>query len=177
MTITSIGYGDVAATPYNAPEQIVGTVLMLLSGILWGYVIGTFCGAIANLAPQTYEFRRNMDDLNSYIAIHRVDRELGQRLREYFHQARHLVLATSHQRLLGLMSPKLQRDTVLAVNKDWHERVWFLADEAVEREFVVRLTLTLAPLVLAPFELCPHGYLYILHRGVAVHMGAIVTKG
>ena len=60
MTITSIGYGDVSAAPYNAAEQIVCTSLMLLSGILWGYVIGTFCGAIANLSPQTYEFRRNM---------------------------------------------------------------------------------------------------------------------
>ena len=42
---------------------------------------------------------------------------------------------------------------------------------------VVRLTMTLAPMVLAPFELCPHGFLYILHRGVAVHRGVIVTKG
>ena len=109
--------------------------------------------------------------------MHRVDTELGHRLREYFHQARHLVLAPSHTRLLSMMSPKLQRETVLAVNSGWHSRVWFLNNDAVEKEFIVRLTLTLSPLVLAPFELCPHGYLYILHRGVAVYMGQIVTKG
>jgi hypothetical protein len=71
-------------------------------------VIGTFCGAIANLSPLTYEFRRNMDDLNSYIRIHDVQRDLGRRLREYFHQARHLVEGQSHLRLLSMMSPALQ---------------------------------------------------------------------
>ena len=49
---------------------------------IWGYVIGTFCGAIANLAPATFEFRRNMDDLNSYLAMNRVNKPLGTRLRE-----------------------------------------------------------------------------------------------
>ena len=65
MTITSIGYGDIGATPYNAAEQIVCTLQMLLGAILWGYVIGTFCGTIANLSPATQEFRRNLDDLNT----------------------------------------------------------------------------------------------------------------
>ena len=82
MSITSIGYGDIAATPYNAGEQVVCTSLMLICGMIWGYVIGTFCGAIANLAPATFEFRRNMDDLNSYLAMNRVDKALGTRLRE-----------------------------------------------------------------------------------------------
>ena len=51
MTLTSIGYGDIAATKDNPGEQSACTVLMLVGAIFWGYVIGTFVGTIANLAP------------------------------------------------------------------------------------------------------------------------------
>ena len=38
MTITSIGYGDIAATPGNPYEQTAATFLMLFSSLLWGQV-------------------------------------------------------------------------------------------------------------------------------------------
>ena len=34
------------------------------------------------------QFRRNMDDLNSYVSKHLLSKDLKQRLREYFHRAR-----------------------------------------------------------------------------------------
>ena len=37
MTITSIGYGDIAATPYNPVEQVICTFFMMLGGVVWGY--------------------------------------------------------------------------------------------------------------------------------------------
>ena len=51
MTITSIGYGDIAATPGNSTEQAWGTLLMLVSSLTWGQVIGTFVGVIATFNP------------------------------------------------------------------------------------------------------------------------------
>ena len=115
MTITSIGYGDIGATPHNASEQGVCTALMLLGAVVWGYVIGTFCGTIANLSPATEEFRRNLDDLNTYMVRNRVDAALRQRLRDYFHRARHLHDSSNQKRLLSMMSPMLQSEVVLAV--------------------------------------------------------------
>jgi len=53
-TITSIGYGDISATPFNASEQAIGTLLMLCSALLWGYTIATFCGVIQNHMPAWY---------------------------------------------------------------------------------------------------------------------------
>ena len=38
MTITSVGYGDVAATPFNAAEMAVCTFLMLTSSIIYAQV-------------------------------------------------------------------------------------------------------------------------------------------
>ena len=152
MTITSIGYGDIGATPLNPEEQAACTILMILGAILWGYVIGTFCGTIANLSPATQEFRRNMDDLNTYMRSNRVDAALRSRLREYFHRTRHLHDAQNQKRLIGLMSPGLQSELILSTNQRWLRSVWFLANDAVEAEFVVGLTLEFSAMVLAPFE-------------------------
>ena len=176
MTITSIGYGDLPATPYNAGEMWVCTTLMLLGGGIWGFVIGTFVSVIANLGPATREFRRNMDDLNSWMARHGMDPVLRLRLREYFHQTRHLYESTDASRLLTLMSPMLQSEAVLEVSAKWLRKVWFLANPVIESEFLVRLMLSLAPMVLSPGELAPSGFLYILSRGVAVLEGQILTK-
>jgi hypothetical protein len=126
MTITSIGYGDIAATAHNAAEQTCASVLMVLCAMLWGYVIGTFCSTIANLSPSTAAFRQNMDDLNAYLASNRVEKQLCYRLREYFFRTRHLLEHDSSSRLLSMMSPMLQAEAVYAVNRVWVERVWFL---------------------------------------------------
>jgi hypothetical protein len=174
-TIVSVGYGDIGATPHNAAEQVVCAALILAGGILWGWVIGTFCGTIANLAPGTRAFRDNMNDLNHYLSVNRVDKQLRQRLREYFHQSRHINDASNQFRLLNQMSPMLQSEVVLAVNARWVQQIWFLAN--AEAEFVVRLTLLLGPMVLAPFELAPPGFLYVLYRGVVILGGEVVTKG
>lgn len=175
MTITSIGYGDIAATPYNSAEQGCCTALMLLGGVLWGYVVGTFCGTIANLSPAKREFRQTMDELNAYMKSNHVSPALRGRLREYFHRTRHIGDTESQNRLLNMMSPQLQSKVVLDVNQRWLSGVWFLA--GVEAEFVVRLTLSLSPMVLAPYELAPSGFLYILCRGIIILSGELLTKG
>ena len=80
----------------------------------------------------------------------------------------------SETRLLHMMSPALQSKIVLDVNERWVKAVWFLG--GVEAEFVVRLTLSLNPMVLAPYELAPSGFLYILFRGVMIIGGELLTK-
>ena len=57
MTITSVGYGDIAPTPANSVEQGVCTALMLISSLIYAQVIGTYCGVIAKLNPEQAAFR------------------------------------------------------------------------------------------------------------------------
>ena len=40
MTITSVGYGDIVATPSNIAEQIICASLILLGGMLECYMVG-----------------------------------------------------------------------------------------------------------------------------------------
>ena len=43
MTITSVGFGDISATKFNLLEQIVCSVIMLLTAMVWGYLIKASC--------------------------------------------------------------------------------------------------------------------------------------
>merc|ERR1719482_1835459 len=175
MTITSIGYGDIRAPDLNTLEQAVCTVLMLLGGMIWGSVIATFCGVVANLDPAGTEFRTTMDNLNRFMSQQCLPQQMRQQLREYFHQTRHLQVARANKLLIENMSPMLQGLVVWKVNERWLRHVWFLRQ--AEDSFMVQLSLHLEAAVFAPAELCPSGYMYIVHRGIALYGGKVLTSG
>ena len=82
-----------------------------------------------------------MDDLNYFMRRERLPPPMQRRLREYFHQTRHISQSLAQRRLFELMSPTLQSEVVFTVNESWLLRVWFL--ERAEWQFVVRLALAL----------------------------------
>ena len=86
MTITSIGYGDVAATAGNTVEQIVATSLMIVGSMVWGLILGTIVSDLNNLDPESKAFRNTMSELNRMMVREELPREMRVRLREYFHQ-------------------------------------------------------------------------------------------
>ena len=175
MTITSIGYGDIAATAGNSYEQAVCTFLMLFGGMIWGSVIATFCGVVANLDPAGTEFRTTMDNLNRFMSQQGIPEDMRIQLREYFHQTRHLQIARANKVLIENMSPMLQGKVVWKINEKWLRHVWFLKE--AEDSFMVQLSLHLTAAVFAPAELCPSGYMYIVHRGIALYGGTVLTSG
>ena len=150
-------------------------ILMLLGGMIWGSVIATFCGVVANLDPAGTEFRTTMDNLNRFMALQGLPQDMKQSLREYFHQTKHLQLARANKVLIENMSPMLQGQVVWKVNEKWLRHVWFLAQ--AEDSFMVQLSLHLTAAVFAPAELCPSGYMYIIHRGIALYGGKVLTSG
>ena len=76
MTITSIGYGDIAATPGNYIEQLAAAVLMLAGALVWGQLIGTFVGIVSTFNPEVNAFRAQIDEVRADRAVERL-RELG----------------------------------------------------------------------------------------------------
>ena len=174
-TITSIGYGDIHPTAQNAYEQMITAVLMLGGGFIWGQVIGTFCGIITSFDPHGAEFRRNMDDLNSFMSNKQLPTEMRQRLREYFHQTKHLQQAIAQTHLYRLMSPSLQGEVAYAANKKWLERIPFLSE--CSPEFKVELSMALSAKVFAAGETCPVGNLYVINRGIALYGARVLTAG
>jgi len=174
-TITSIGYGDISATEFNAGEQGMGTLLMLLSALFWGYIIATFCGVISNMDPDTTHFRQQMNHLNSFMRTNSFPSEMRVRLRQYFHHNFHLMRDETYKELVKHLSPQLQREVVETAYASWLVKVSFLqgACHAMVCEFAWHLT----PRLYAPREVVPPGPLYIIHRGMATCGNQILSLG
>jgi len=174
-TITSVGYGDICATPGNTAEQAIAVVLMMVCAFVWSNVIATFCGVIATLNPTATYFRERMGEINSFMKSEALPDEMRVRLREYFVHSFHLRTEARNRHLLTEMSPALQSEVVLRCNEKWLRRVRFLRNSS--GHFMVQLALSLHPMLFAPGELAPLGNLYIVHLGIALYGGRMLMKG
>lgn len=58
-------------------------------------------------------------------------------------------------------------EVVWISNERWMRNIWFLKD--AEKEFIIHLALALTPMIFAPSELAPLGYLFIVHKGLALY--------
>lgn len=104
-----------------------------------------------------------------------VSTPLARRLREYFHKTRHITITDANNVLLRKMSPALQGEVLWRTNAVWLKRVPFM--RSCEAEFVAKVLLSLRPVVFAPGDIVFGNHLYILHHGVAVYGGRILTAG
>ena len=91
-------------------------------------MLAVFCEVIANSNPELSEFRHTMDDLNRLLKLNAttVPLPVRQRLREYFHQTKHIQVASAGQRVIDQLSVELQGEVVLLINQHWLKRIWFL---------------------------------------------------
>ena len=90
-------------------------------------------------------------------------------------QTKHLQFAVASKDVLALLSPALQGELVWMMHKPWLSRVAFF--KGTEPEFLVQIALSLSPIVFAPGELATSGFLYIVHRGIALYGGRVLTSG
>ena len=175
MTITSVGYGDVTATRHNVIEQWICSALILIGGMLWGYLIGTFCGLAASLSPSQLQFRAQLSQLNQFMASHNLPQTLRFRLREYIYETVHLSLTEDQNKLLPRLSSALQSEVAWTAHRLWLSNIWFLSH--AEKELQIELAAFLLAKVFAPEELCPFGVMYIAHRGTAFWGGRVLKAG
>jgi len=175
-TVTSIGYGDVSATPLNGIEQLMCVCMMLLGSLLFAYLVGSFCGLAANLSPDTVRFRQDLTDLNKFLTANAIPTSLRYELREYMHQAVALRRAATGNRLLGGLAPKLRNEVALTINEKWLEKIDLINDD-VEQGLVLELAFALTLQIFPPGDGCPIGSIYIVSRGAALFAGRVYTSG
>ena len=179
LLVTNTGYSDMAFRSIETTtEQLVSIVIIGVAQTVWAQVLATFTGIMIQSNPHTREFRHNMDQLNRFLREQPTDvisQSTRQRLREYMHQSRHISIDAANKRLIESMSPALQGEVAFKCNRVWLERVQFL--RGCEPAFMVALSLELQPMVFAPGEEPMAGFLYIVHRGLALHAGKVLSAG
>lgn len=176
MTITSIGYGDVAATRFNAGEQGLVSMLMLFSALLWGQVVATFCSLMASMQESKLANRSRLDHLNSFMAKEALPPPLRWRMREFFFKTKHLRDASKNRQLFLQMSPRLQAETLWEINKLWLSRVRFLV--GMEPEFIAAICMSLEAKILSPDDVIyGNEELFVIYRGMALYGGRVLSSG
>ena len=170
-TVTSIGYGDVAATPLQFYEQVICVAMMLSGSLLFAYLVGSFCGLAASLSPDVMAFRQDLTELNRFLAQSAIPSQLRYRLREYMHQTVALRREHTGARLLSELAPQLRNEVALTINRKWLQKIDLLRDEGCEEGVILELAFNLHLRIFPPSESCPIGALYIVSRGAALFAG------
>jgi len=174
-TVTSIGYGDVVATPLQFNEQMVCVIMMFTGSLLYAYLVGSFCGLAANLAPDVVSFRHDLTDLNRFLTQNNIPHQLRFRLREYMHQVVFLRRAATSNRLLDQLAPKLRNEAALCFNGKWLAKIDLLDD--IEEGCILELAFMLHFQIFPPGEQCPIGNVYVVSRGAALFAGRVFLQG
>mmetsp|Transcript_30932 Transcript_30932/g.72530 ORF Transcript_30932/g.72530 Transcript_30932/m.72530 type:complete len:863 (+) Transcript_30932:37-2625(+) len=86
MTMTSVGYGDVL--PYTPAEYLVCTSCMMISSIVWAYIIGAACAVMSKMDPELSEFERRIDDFNAMAHDQDLPGHIRWRGREFIREQR-----------------------------------------------------------------------------------------
>ena len=172
-------FGGLEATPGNGVEMVFATFLMLISGLVWSHVMATVVGIVSMSDPDEAAFRATMDSLNQYMSRECMPDELRQRAREFFQKSKHVQRSDRRGELLEHMPYSLQSEFVLFSSRIWIDRVWFLKSltEVEDHPFLVDFAKQVSAKVFCPGDWTPSGFLYIIHRGIALYKAGVLTRG
>ena len=175
MVITGTGGTDFYPSSKSVAETILVTLLVLIGAILWTQILALFCDVATNSDPGAVRFRQTVDEMNSYLEMHRLPQGLRLRVREYLHAQRDCQSRLETSKAVSALSPSLQVEVIMEVQKHFFERVPFLRN--AEAPCVVQVCLEMSSGVFAPGELALLQHMYVIERGVVLHRGRVLTFG
>jgi hypothetical protein len=175
MTITTVGYGDVA--PQTDEERCVEIAGMLVGAGVYAYVIGSVCGIVNQLSQRQQYFEASLDvafRLSDSSQPGALDDELSARVRAYLRyvHGRGLAWVEADMAALGSrLSPALMLEVQVA-RRGRHLvrcRLFKDASAAALAELCSAFTLhTLPPGEQLLVEGAPVDSLQLLHHGIVL---------
>ena len=157
QTLTSIGYGNIS--PFTQAEWWVASVIMLLAGIFWAYIIGGLVSVAAGMHHKVEQYGIRLDQANELIqefvetddSSHDEEEDdpkyrfskkaVSKRIKCYIHNQ----FSRSHRQacssnlfqsfpVLETLTPELQRNGSLLVMKKYLEIVPYLSSKYLTME-------------------------------------------
>lgn len=175
MTITTVGYGDV--TPTNRDEYIVVTVIMILGGFLWAYVIGGICNVVSSMNVDTRQFQQDFDRVNAMLDDLGMPASFCVYVRRYLFNAETMLRRNTYDDLITLLTPHQQRE--IAVHRSRANLVTIPYFRDMSSECVLKIYAALTQMVYAPQETMdlPHTLYIIANQGVVAKGGMVFSRG
>mmetsp|Transcript_34669 Transcript_34669/g.79408 ORF Transcript_34669/g.79408 Transcript_34669/m.79408 type:complete len:762 (-) Transcript_34669:40-2325(-) len=176
MTLTSVGYGDIV--PQNETEYFLCTILMLMCGFVWAYVVASVVNVLSNTDRHGVAFKQTLDDLNMFMDEKNLHIKLKERIRSYFEESKYSSRLSANAKLMkGTLSQGLQMEISRAgPNIRAFDVIYWAKDMAEDAK--LNLVNSLEPKFWSPYEICLLGpALMIMDNGFAACKGIIMRRG
>jgi hypothetical protein len=140
-TLSTVGYGDI--TPVTDLQRAYTIGVMVLGLGVYGFIIGNVATLLLNLDPARALHRQRMEQLSSFMSQHEIPPERRQRTIDYYRYRWRNRLDHDESEVLGWLSPTLQAEIAVHVNRDLIRNVPMFHDagEAFVRDVTLKLQL------------------------------------
>jgi hypothetical protein len=140
-TLSTVGYGDI--TPITDVQRMYTIGVMALGLGVYGFIIGNVATLLFNLDPARTLHRQRMEQLSSFMSQHDIPPELRQRTIEYYRYRWRNRLDHDESEVLGWLSPSLQAEIAVHVNRELIRNVPMFHDagESFLRDVTLKLQL------------------------------------
>jgi len=166
LVVTGSGGTDEFPTATSVGENLLVTGLNLGAAFFWTTVLALFCDMVTNGNPERTEFQHTLDELEIFMANHNIPQDMRIRLREYFHQRKHVRVTERAFEVTRQLSTRLQTEVITLVYGSWLSRVPFL--RACDETCLTHLAMALSPITFAPAESPPPLHFYFIKSGIVV---------
>ncbi|XP_026873473.2 potassium voltage-gated channel subfamily H member 4 [Electrophorus electricus] len=164
-SLTSVGFGNVCAN--TDAEKIFSVCTMLIGALMHAVVFGNVTAIIQRMYSRRSLYHTRMKDLKDFIRVHRLPRQLKQRMLEYFQTTWSVNNGIDANELLHDFPDELRADIAMHLNKDILQLPVF---EGASRGCLRSLSLHIKTSFCAPGE-------YLIRQGDALHAHYFVCSG
>ncbi|GMH56119.1 hypothetical protein TL16_g02062 [Triparma laevis f. inornata] len=163
-TLTTVGYGDISA--HTDVERSIAIISLISGSVIYAVLVGFINNLVDNSDVKETEYQARLAAINAFMSNHHLPADLRGRVRRYMeldHNAAHHDI-----KLLEYLSPMLQREAVMHMNRHFVQEVPFLAD--ADSIFVWCILERMIVIVCVQKE-------YILVEGQAIEAMHIIKSG
>lgn len=123
-TLTTVGYGDIAA---KAPAQMFFAVVTQLIGVgVFGFVLSNVAGLLSRLDAAREHHMDNLDQIETFMHSYKIPGSTRLKVRSYYHYLWKEHRGYMDKSLIHSLPAKLQSELNFAINHTIIEKVSFL---------------------------------------------------
>lgn len=165
-TLTTVGYGDIAA---KTPPQMLYAAITQLTGVgVFGFILSNVASLLSRLDAAREHHMDNLDQIETFMSSYDIPTQVKSQVRGYYHYMWKQHKGRLDKSLLNHLPNKLQSELNFAINKAVIERVPFM--KSASNEMLEDIMLALDHRVYVPgekvFRAGEHGdCLYMIHAG------------
>mmetsp|Transcript_21766 Transcript_21766/g.41522 ORF Transcript_21766/g.41522 Transcript_21766/m.41522 type:complete len:997 (-) Transcript_21766:389-3379(-) len=145
-TMTTVGYGDVAAV--SDMERLLSVVLVMLGATVYAYFMGNMNIMVAAINSSASKKARQLERVDAFLKSHSVPPGISDRVRNYYDYLWQREIHMNDRTIMDGLSAPLRSELVLYIYRDMVENVGFFQNK--HPQFITNIMLCLKLEVFAP---------------------------